>query len=111
MLFLSKLGISIPSSDPFFEVILTLSPDAAIEGKQFLKIYIGCALETKGIMELVSEIIAGLEKPSAYNHPSGNIQRIITGVSVVFLVTKTVLKKIEQTSFQVLDNVGLTYQS
>lgn len=36
-------------------------------------------------MELVSEIIAGLEKPSAYSHPSGNIQRIITGVSVVFL--------------------------
>lgn len=36
-------------------------------------------------MELVSEIIAGLEKPSAYSHPSANIQRIITGVSVVFL--------------------------
>ncbi|MEK6809279.1 MAG: gluconokinase [Nanoarchaeota archaeon] len=35
--------------------------------------------------DLVGEIIEALEKPSAYFHPVGPIQRIITGVSVVFL--------------------------
>ncbi len=35
--------------------------------------------------ELVGEIISALERPSAYPHPASNIQRIITGVSVVFL--------------------------
>src|SRR3989344_2750509 len=35
--------------------------------------------------DLVCEIIEALEKPSAYFHPVGSIQRIITGVSVVFL--------------------------
>ncbi len=34
---------------------------------------------------LVGEIISGLERPSAYPHATGAIQRIITGVSVVFL--------------------------
>jgi hypothetical protein len=35
--------------------------------------------------DLVTEIITGLEKPSAYGHPTDSIQRIITGVSVVLL--------------------------
>jgi|SRR3989344_2791751 len=40
----------------------------------------------------VSEIISGLEKPSAYAHTTTSIQRIITGVSVVFLTGSTAYK-------------------
>ena len=36
-------------------------------------------------MDSVSRIIARLENPSAYTHTTNSIQRIITGVSVVFL--------------------------
>ena len=41
---------------------------------------------------MVTEIIAGLENPSAYNHPTASIQRIITGVSVVFLTGEVAYK-------------------
>ena len=37
------------------------------------------------MVDLVSEIITGLENPSAYPHPTTSIQRIISGVSIVFL--------------------------
>src|SRR3989344_6189800 len=40
----------------------------------------------------VSEIISGLEKPSAYAHSTTSIQRIITGVSVVFLTGSVAYK-------------------
>src|SRR3989338_11354831 len=37
------------------------------------------------MVDLVSEIITGLENPSAYPNPTTSIQRIITGVYIVFL--------------------------
>ncbi len=40
----------------------------------------------------VREIISGLEKPSAYAHSTTSIQRIITGVSVVFLTGSVAYK-------------------
>ncbi len=42
--------------------------------------------------EIISEIITGLEKPSAYTHSTDSIQRIITGVSVVFLTGSVAYK-------------------
>lgn len=41
---------------------------------------------------LLGEIITALEKPSAYPHPTKNIQRIITGASVVFLTGSVAYK-------------------
>lgn len=42
-------------------------------------------LEKQKMIDSVGKIIPGLEKPSAYAHATSSIQRIITGVSVVFL--------------------------
>ncbi len=44
------------------------------------------------MVDQVSEIMRGLENPSAYAHPVNSIQRIITGVSVVFLTGEFVYK-------------------
>lgn len=48
--------------------------------------------ENRSMSDSVTEIITGLENPSAYGHPTDSIQRIITGVSVVFLTGEIAYK-------------------
>lgn len=53
--------------------------------------------------DLLREVIAALEKPSAYPHPTKNIQRIITGASVVFLTGLVAYKFNKPVNFGFLD--------
>lgn len=53
--------------------------------------------------DLLREVIAALEKPSAYPHPAKNIQRIITGASVVFLTGPVAYKFNKPVNFGFLD--------